>query len=49
MFLEATKPMLGDLWVGLNVFKAAKMHPLSSERRPADGGGWKMRKKGAES
>lgn len=49
MFLEATKPALRDLWGGLKVFKAAKMHPLSSERRPADGGSWKMRKKGAES
>ena len=47
-FLMATKPMPGVPCVGPEVLKAAERHLLSSERRPADGGGWKMRQ-GVES
>lgn len=45
MFLKATEPVPRDLVVGLQFFKAVKVHPLLRERRPAEGGGGKMRKR----
>lgn len=49
MFLKAAKPVPGDLCVGSKVFQAAEMHRLCSARRPADGGGWQVRERGATS